>query len=593
MTNTNLLYNYFVCYRLQKQENRGGTRQSSGYIACLGHLISETNLSTKLECVRYSSNVLLNHLKLSEHSIESCCKTLQLILIKQPACGEIIQSKLMNQIIEPTLRQRSLVQLHNLVSIAQLLYDLINNYGPDVGSNAVLFENVTQCLRTLDSYTEEEQLQEISIKCKQAMHLFIHKNLKFLKELIQQCLNGLLSKDMKSPSFIKTIISCLRQIAQRDAEFLSEFGGRYLKKVFDRSHEDETVKTGSLQDQFGLEGYLLHIADTTGHIEIIDVQEIIMLILAKTSDDRLSFWVKLSLFILSGNKREEQKNTYEAEETKTEDNDDETFTGIKESKKKSEKKCRWPIRVLVVRAMLKLVESCQTSISLKQHFSLKEAIHKQKLSGCKNFLSLHLSDLIKMTFMASTDENHDVRLLGLEALEELVEMFKFAKEPEFEHIYLLEQYQAQVAAALSPAFGKLIDVEKISMHDNSPPPHVVAKACTVACKWLSSGVCSSLNDTQRVYRLLVGGLDRIRYEKQFVSYGFSEIARLKQVLAVLKAWSVIYVVTLGNSHVAKSLEELVAPEIPSLLPLWTDIQGDFYGRSVISGRVQFLFFILS
>jgi len=221
--------------------------------------------------------------------------------------------------------------------------------------------------------------------------------------------------------------------------------------------------------------------------------------------------------------------------------------------------------------MLKLVESCQTSISVKQHFSLKEALHKQKLSGCKNFLSLHLSDLIKMTFMASTDENHDVRLLGLEALEELVEMFKFAKEPEFEHIYLLEQYQAQVAAALSPAFGKLIDVEKISMHDNSPPPHVVAKACTVACKWLSSGVCSSLNDTQRVYRLLVGGLDRIRYEKQFVSYGFSEIARLKQVLAVLKAWSVIYVVTLGDSHVAKSLEELVAPEIPSLLPLWTDI----------------------
>ena len=91
-------------------------------------------------------------------------------------------------------------------------------------------------------------------------------------------------------------------------------------------------------------------------------------------------------------------------------------------------------------------------------------------------------------------------------------MFKFAKEPEIETLYLLEQYQAQVAAALSPAFGKLIDLEKISMHDNSPPPHVVATACRVASTWLSSGVCSDLNDTQRVYRLLVGGLDRIRYE---------------------------------------------------------------------------------
>ena len=35
--------------------------------------------------------------------------------------------------------------------------------------------------------------------------------------------------------------------------------------------------------------------------------------------------------------------------------------------------------------------------------------------------------------MASTDENHDVRLLGLESLQEIIEMFKFAKEPEIEN----------------------------------------------------------------------------------------------------------------------------------------------------------------
>merc|ERR1712035_211829 len=109
-----------------------------------------------------------------------------------------------------------------------------------------------------------------------------------------------------------------------------------------------------------------HTADITNHIEMIGVQEIIMLILAKTADSRLSFWVKLSLFILSGNKKEEQRNTYENEiESKPQEGDEETFTDVKQSKKKSEKKCRWPIRQLVVRGMLKLFESCQISISFK------------------------------------------------------------------------------------------------------------------------------------------------------------------------------------------------------------------------------------
>lgn len=57
---------------------------------------------------------------------------------------------------------------------------------------------------------------------------------------------------------------------------------------------------------------------------------------------------------------------------------------------------------------------------------------------------LHLSDLVRMAFMAATSDCDQLRLQGLSLLNEIIETFARVPEPEFPGHLLLEQYQAQV-----------------------------------------------------------------------------------------------------------------------------------------------------
>ena len=108
-------------------------------------------------------------------------------------------------------------------------------------------------------------------------------------------------------------------------------------------------------------------------------------------------------------------------------------------------------------------------------------------------------------------------------------LFKEAADPDVENAYLLEQYQANIGAALRPAFGAdslpqvsvLASQESLYSFNNFLKPILPIlwykgfhKTCIkhnkVASEWLCSGVASSINDLQRVYRLMVSALDAIR-----------------------------------------------------------------------------------
>lgn len=62
-------------------------------------------------------------------------------------------------------------------------------------------------------------------------------------------------------------------------------------------------------------------------------------------------------------------------------------------------------------------------------------------------------------------------------------------EPEFPGHLLLEQFQAQVGAALRPAF------------EPETPSSVTAVACEVCSTWIGSGVARDLNDLRRVHQV--------------------------------------------------------------------------------------------
>jgi len=147
-----------------------------------------------------------------------------------------------------------------------------------------------------------------------------------------------------------------------------------------------------------------------------------------------------------------------------------------------------------------------------------------------DFLVLRLNDLIRMTFNASTAVVEPLRLAGFRALQSLLMVRACAKaqgtseivrsspdkktssvplvvrfiqtfgpmdDPYFEGHSLLEQYQAQIGAALRPAFA--VDATAA----------VMASACRLCALYLTCGVGVESSDQARTVKLLQTVFERV------------------------------------------------------------------------------------
>uniref|UniRef100_A0A8C0SIG0 HEAT repeat-containing protein 5A n=1 Tax=Canis lupus familiaris TaxID=9615 RepID=A0A8C0SIG0_CANLF len=205
-------------------------------------------------------------------------------------------------------------------------------------------------------------------------------------------------------------------------------------------------------------------------------------------------------------------------------------------------------------------------------------------ASADDFLVLHLADLIRMAFMAATDHSDQLRLSGLETLLVVIRRFAAIPEPEFPGHVILEQYQANVGAALRPAFT------------SETPPDVTAKACQVCSAWIASGVVSDLNDLRRVHQLLVSSLTKIQAGKEALSHLYNESASTMEILAVLKAWAEVYIIAVerhkshrqplktipcseesvrNGPHSTDGLLDLVHTDLSTLSRLWLAALQDF------------------
>ena len=149
---------------------------------------------------------------------------------------------------------------------------------------------------------------------------------------------------------------------------------------------------------------------------------------------------------------------------------------------------------------------------------------------------------------------------------------------------ILEQYQAQVGAALRPAFS------------SDTPSHITAKACAVCSTWLNSGVVRDLTDLKRVYQLLVSCLSKLK--KGTSSSCYNESASTLEKLSILQAWAEVYIVSMRTKPVdedfgfddedkdfgdfassdkkeSTSLSSLVTSELPSLSKYWLGAMKDY------------------
>ncbi|KAH8251598.1 hypothetical protein KR038_002670, partial [Drosophila bunnanda] len=439
------------------------------------------------------------------------------------------------------------VDVHQCVG--RVVNALITTVGPELqgsGGGVASLKGSFLCSAALLQAHSDSLVQAEAIGCLQQLHLFACKSLQ-LEELVPT-LVGMLSSNY----FIlrKASVSCLRQLAHREAKEVCD-----LALTINAEQFPDLVIT-----EYGLPGLLFSLLDTETDVEMLrNIHDTLTSMLQMLAADNLSSWLSLCKNVLTvavegglnddpaGGDPNKGKDTGGAEQEE-EDEEEEYADDVTEYRAEENTSThpavqpRWPTRVFAAQCVRRIISSCEAASSV--HFDLLQAKEQQLIRSRGDYLILHLAELIRMSFMAATSDSDQLRLEGLRTLQEIIDRFANVPEPEFPGHLLLEQFQAQVGAALRPAFAP------------DTPSHVTAAACEVCSAWIGSGVARDIGDLRRVHQLLVSSLSKLSTKTNSTQLYNESMATLEK-LSILKAWAEVYIVAmLGNGKAPASLLSL-------------------------------------
>ncbi|NXO71844.1 HTR5A protein, partial [Phainopepla nitens] len=472
-------------------------------------------------------------------------------------------------------------------SLGRCLNALITTLGPELqGVSTAVSALRTSCLLGCAVMQDNPDclVQAQAISCLQQLHMFAPRHVNLSNLVSCLCMNLCSSYLLLR----RAVVACLRQLVQREAAEVSEYAVALVKE----SKEDFTPADVNIRE-IGLEGALLGLLDKELDPRLCqDIKETLTHMLTSMAVEKLSFWLKLCKDVLAASadfNTIASIDTTQEEETAKGD-DVSVLTSDSDDRFHPFRNPRWATRVFAAECVCKIISQCENAGSA--HFDITLAQERKQRDSRDDFLVLHLADLVRMAFMAATDHSDQLRLSGLQMLQIIVRKFAAVPEPEFPGHVILEQYQANVGAALRPAFAP------------ETPPDVTAKACQASIKsqnaWIASGVVNDLNDLRRVHQLLVSSLLKVQAGKEAQNQQYNESTSTMEVLAVLKAWAEVYIVAVekqknqSDTHkhclkIANSSEEsyrdatfsasglldLVQADLGTLSKLWLAALQDF------------------
>ncbi|KAH8160911.1 hypothetical protein CIB48_g7338 [Xylaria polymorpha] len=171
-------------------------------------------------------------------------------------------------------------------------------------------------------------------------------------------------------------------------------------------------------------------------------------------------------------------------------------------------------------------------------------------------LQSKIADVIRTAFSASTSSVLELRIWGLKIIGAVLKMFGKTPDPDFEEAMLLEQYQAQISSALTPAFAA----------DSSP--ELAAEAVNVCAAFISTGIVTDVDRMGRILKTLVTGLENFSTDVENAGIGdlkaLSPNAQVMVKMSVFSAWADLQVASLEQKY----LLEVLKPHINTLTPLW-------------------------
>uniref|UniRef100_A0A8C2G4Z4 HEAT repeat-containing protein 5A n=1 Tax=Cyprinus carpio TaxID=7962 RepID=A0A8C2G4Z4_CYPCA len=440
-------------------------------------------------------------------------------------------------------------------SLGRCFNALITSMGPDLqGEGAGVCAVRTSCLVGCAVMQDSQDclVQAQAISCLQQLHMFAPGFVNLASLVPSLCIN-LCSSYL---SLRRAVVACLRQLAQREAVEVSEHAVALVKELPRRDNTQlgesaspplhNIVSSQHVSKVFhvtikevGLEGALFSLLDRESDPCLCrDIQETLVHMMSSAVESNLAHWLKLCKDVLSASADSAAAAAVETQQEEDGDRyDDSSAFHAKSESSGPFSNLRWSTRVFSMECVCRIIAQCENGNSA--HFNMALA-QEQHLHESADFLVLHLADLIRMAFMAATDHSDQLRLAGLQTLLVIIRKFSNVPEPEFPGHVILEQYQANVGAALRPAFH--VDA----------PPNVTAKACQVCSAWIASGVISDLRDLRRVHQLLASSLAKVQVGREVSSQLYNESTFTMETLAVLKAWAEVYITAVQGSRQRES-----------------------------------------
>ncbi|KAK4632053.1 Pof6 interactor protein 1 [Fulvia fulva] len=205
---------------------------------------------------------------------------------------------------------------------------------------------------------------------------------------------------------------------------------------------------------------------------------------------------------------------------------------------------RWQVRLFAMQCLHNLIAMIQ-----------KEATVSDDTPG-EAALQQKVADVIRIAFSASTAGVAALRVVGMQIIDQILKMFGRTPDPDFQEAMLLEQYQAQISSALTPAFAA----------DSSP--ELAGAAVNVCATFIATGIVTDIERMGRILKTLVSALDSFSQDTDTASIGdlkgLSSSAQVMVRMAVFAAWAELQIASAEQKYLA----EVVKPHIAQLVPLW-------------------------
>ncbi|KAK8846574.1 hypothetical protein IAR55_005660 [Kwoniella newhampshirensis] len=423
--------------------------------------------------------------------------------------------------------------------ICRILHALIGVLGPELQEPGKIRSLVFLLVHEFSEETDEGLAVE-AIKCVQQFLMFAPAEVDVPK-LVQTFRSHLSST--RRPLKVAAI-TALYQIVQRDAVLITKLGGNQL-----------------VEDLFGL-------LDDDPSIE--GVRQVIASWLSQTAAALPSGWIDLCQRIMTRTaaqkiaavaaQQKQQKRPAASGPAFIDDEGESLGGGAGIAALASNAlSSRWRTQLFALECLHDIVISVAEG-GKPENFD--PVLARRLGANERHLLFSRVADLIRMAFSASAALVMEVRLAGLVVLKDVIVLFSKSADPDFEGSLLLEQYQAPIAAALTPSFG------------SDSAPEVLASAVQVCAVFVGSGVIKEVGRMGRILKLLTGALEQCK-SGETVSLGdvedLSANATVMLKISILAAWAELQVASLQQNY----LTDVLKPYRYLLGPFWIGALRDY------------------